>query len=180
MSWLDCVREALRLALKELTQSAAGFEPPAFWVELQERYVESKVDYKASSQTLEGKLQEAGADAVRLLHWVKSLSDATIGTGQQVALLQRVFDEHFELVGQEQTVQRRRTLSSDRVQNPHAPDARYAVKGQGKKKKEHVGYKVQVDETVAKGKLAPCEPSRDVVCGIRTHAAQERDRKSVV
>ena len=175
MSWLDCVREALRLALKELTQSAAGFGPPAFWAELQERYVESKVDYKASSPTLERKLQEAGVDAARLLHWVKSLSDATIGTGQQVALLQRVFDEHFELVGPEQTVQRRTTLSSDRVQNPHDPDARYAVKGQGKQKKEHVGYKVQVAETVAEGKLAPGEPTRNFVCGILTHAAQESD-----
>jgi transposase len=175
MSWLDCVREALRLALKELTQSAAGFGPPAFWAELMERYVESKVDYKASSPTLERKLQEAGVDAARLLHWVKSLSDATIGTGQQVALLQRVFDEHFELVGEEQTVQRRTTLSSDRVQNPHDPDARYAVKGQGKQKKEHVGYKVQVAETVAEGKLAPGEPTRNFVCGILTHAAQESD-----
>src|SRR6058998_2988272 len=72
MSWLDCVREALRLALKELTQSAAGFGPPAFWSELQERYVESKVDYKASSPTMERKLQEAGVDAARLLHWVVS------------------------------------------------------------------------------------------------------------
>jgi len=175
MSWLDCVREALRLALKELTQSAAGFGPPAFWAELQERYVESKVDYKASSPTLERKLQEAGVDAARLLHWVKSLSDATIGTGQQVALLQRVFEEHFELVGPEQTVQRRTTLSSDRVQNPHDPDARYAVKGQGKQKKEHVGYKVQVAETVVEGKLAPGEPTRNFVCGILTHAAQESD-----
>ena len=175
MSWLDCVREALRLALKELTQSAAGFGPPAFWAELQERYVESKVDYKASSPTLERKLQEAGVDAARLLHWVKSLSDATIGTGQQVALLQRVFEEHFELVGPEQTVQRRTTLSSDRVQNPHDPDARYAVKGQGKQKKEHVGYKVQVAETVAEGKLCPGEPTRNFVCGILTHAAQESD-----
>ena len=175
MSWLDCVREALRLALKELQESAAGFGPPAFWMQLQERYVESKVDYKASSETLERKLQEAGVDAARLLHWVRSLSDATIGSGQQLALLQRVFDEHFELVGEGQTVQRRTTLSSDRVQNPHDPDARYAVKGQGKQKKEHVGYKVQVAETVVEGKLHPGEPTRNFVCGILTHAAQESD-----
>lgn len=34
-------------------------------------------------------------------------------------------------------------LSSQRVQNPHDPQATYAVKGEGTKKKEHVGYKVQ-------------------------------------
>src|SRR6266446_5939620 len=143
MSWLDCVRETLRLALKELEVSAAGFGLPAFWPELTARYVESKVDYNAGSQTLERKLQEAGADAARLLDWVKSLSDATIRTGQQVALLQRVFDEQFEVVGQGQSIQHRTSLSSDRVQNPHEPEAHYAVKGQGKQKKEHVGYKVQ-------------------------------------
>jgi uncharacterized protein YfdQ (DUF2303 family) len=39
-------------------------------------------------------------------------------------------------------------LSSERVQNPHDPEATYAVKGQGEKKKEHVGYKVQVAEFI--------------------------------
>jgi hypothetical protein len=34
------------------------------------------------------------------------------------------------------------------VQNPHDPDAQWSAKGQGKQKKEWVGYKVQVAETV--------------------------------
>jgi hypothetical protein len=51
-------------------------------------------------------------------------------------------------------------LSSDRVQNPHDPDATYGVKGEGQKKKEHVGYKVQVAETVSEVVLASGEPTR--------------------
>ncbi len=39
-------------------------------------------------------------------------------------------------------------LSSDRVRNPYDPEATCAVKGEGQKKKEHVGYKVQLAETV--------------------------------
>jgi hypothetical protein len=35
------------------------------------------------------------------------------------------------------------------VQNPHDPDAQWSAKGQGKQRKEWVGYKVQVAETVA-------------------------------
>lgn len=89
MSWLDCVRESLRLAWQELDESAAGFGRPAWWAELQERYVESKLDYKANAPTLEKKLQEAGQDAARLLNWVKSLSDETIPNGKKVTLLQR-------------------------------------------------------------------------------------------
>jgi hypothetical protein len=66
-------------------------------------------------------------------------------------------------------------LDSDRVQNPHDPEATYAVKGQGEQKKEHVGYKVQVAETVCQETLAPGEPTRNFLMGILTHAAYESD-----
>jgi hypothetical protein len=66
-------------------------------------------------------------------------------------------------------------LSSDRVQNPHDPQATYAVKGQGQQKKEHVGYKVQVAETVSEAKLAPGEPTRNFLTGIVTHPAHQSD-----
>ena len=176
MSWLDCVRESLRLAWQELEESAAGFGRPAWWGELRERYVESKLDYKANAQTLEKKLQEAGKDAARLLDWVKSLSDERIRSGQQGVLLQRVFDEQFEVAGAAEQVQHRQVLSSDRVQNPHEPEARYAAKGKGKQKKEHVGYKIQVAETVVEGLLSPGEPTRNFLTGMVPHPAQESDQ----
>ena len=45
-------------------------------------------------------------------------------------------------------------LGSERVQNPHDPEATYAAKGKGEQSKEHVGYKVQVAETVTEAVLA--------------------------
>lgn len=69
----------------------------------------------------------------------------------------------------------RKQLASDRVQNPHEPEATYAVKGQGDKKKEHVGYKVQVAETVSEAPLAPGEPTHNFIVGIVTHPAYESD-----
>jgi hypothetical protein len=66
-------------------------------------------------------------------------------------------------------------MSSDRVQNPHDPDATYGVKGEGEKKKEHVGYKIQVAETVGEAVLAPGEPTRNFIAGIVTHAAYQSD-----
>ena len=66
-------------------------------------------------------------------------------------------------------------LSSDRLQNPHDPDATYAVKGQGRQKKEHVGYKVQVAESVSEAVLASGEPTRNFLLGIVTHRAYESD-----
>jgi hypothetical protein len=66
-------------------------------------------------------------------------------------------------------------LRSDRVQNPHDAEATYAVKGQGAQKKEHVGFKIQVAETVKEGELAPGEPTRNFLTGILTHRAHESD-----
>lgn len=66
-------------------------------------------------------------------------------------------------------------LDSARVQNPHEPEATYSVKGQGEKKKEHVGYKIQVAETVAEVVLAAGEPTRNFIVGIVTHPAYEHD-----
>lgn len=66
-------------------------------------------------------------------------------------------------------------LSSERVQNPHDPEATYAVKGQGQQKKEHVGYKVQVAETVSEAQLAPGEPTRNFLTGMVTHPAHQSD-----
>jgi hypothetical protein len=69
----------------------------------------------------------------------------------------------------------KKQLASDRVQNPHEPEATYAAKGQGEKKKEHVGYKVQVAETVCEVSLVPGEPTRNFIVGIVTHPAYESD-----
>ena len=69
----------------------------------------------------------------------------------------------------------KKQLASERVQNPHEPQATYAAKGQGDNKKEHVGYKVQVAETVSEAKLAPGEPTRNFIVGILTHPAYESD-----
>lgn len=71
-------------------------------------------------------------------------------------------------------------LNSDRVQNPHDPEATYAVKGQGQQKKEHVGYKVQVAESVSEAVLAPGEPTRNFLTGIVTHPAHESDELGAV
>jgi len=66
-------------------------------------------------------------------------------------------------------------LDSARVQNPHEPEATYAVKGKGEQKKAHVGYKVQVAETVCEATLTPGEPTRNFIVGIVTHPAYESD-----
>jgi hypothetical protein len=66
------------------------------------------------------------------------------------------------------------------VQNPHEPEATYSVKGKGEKKKEHVGYKVQVAETVSEAKLAPGEPTGNFIVGIVTHPAYESDDTGAV
>jgi hypothetical protein len=175
MSRLDCVRESLRLALKELHETLSAADRPAAWSRWWERYVESQTDYRATAETLLRKLVEAGTDTQALLAWLAQVQEAT-GQGPQVSLLRRVFREQFELVGAaEFQPKARQDLISERVQNPHDPEATYAAKGRGENKKEHVGYKVQVAETVVAQALAPGEPTRNFVVGMVTHAARDSD-----
>jgi transposase len=61
------------------------------------------------------------------------------------------------------------------VQNPHDPEAQWAAKGQGKHKKEHVGYKVQVAETVQSEKLGKGEPTPSFITAMVTQPASASD-----
>jgi transposase len=175
MSRLDCVRESLRLALRELDGSVGAEARPVFWLELWERYVESQLDYRASSEALGRKLTEAGTDTARLLAWVQEPTRKLLAAGPQVLLLGRVFQEQFEVSAAQTLPKNKVELRSDRVQNPHDPEATYAAKGEGSKKKEHVGYKVQVAETVTQARLEPGEPTQNFLTGIVTHAAYQSD-----
>jgi transposase len=176
MSRLDCVRETLRLALQELAQKMPAEARPGWWPLLWERYVDSQADYRAPLETLARKMVEAGTDAQQLLGW---LAAKEWGWGPQAQLLARVFAEEFEVLAGTGALQpkTKEQLSSERVQNPHDPDATYAAKGRGEQKKEHVGYKVQVAETVCEAVLAPGEPTRNFISGIVTHAARESDEE---
>ena len=177
MSRLDCIRESLRLALQELEPLIESPARPAYWAEFWERYVESQVDLRASTETLTRKLVQAGQDAYQLLDWLQAGSQAQWLEGPQVQLLTRVFSEQFETVGESALPQPRakEDLDSARVYNPHEPEAAYASKGHGSHRKDHIGYKVQVAETVSEASLAMGEPTRNFLAGITTHAAQESD-----
>ena len=182
MSRLDCVRESLRLALQELAQPLKPEVRPEWWPRLWERYVDSQADYRAALETLARKMVEAGTDAQQLLDWLASPAAKEFAGGTQVQLLARVFGEQFEVVAATGVTQpkTKEQLSSARVQNPHDPDATYAAKGTGDQKKEHVGYKVQVAETVTEAVLAPGEPTGNFISGILTHAARESDEEGAL
>jgi len=235
MSRLDCVRETLRLALRELEPATGAEARPVFWAGLWERYVESQVDYRASTETLARKMVEAGADAWQLLEWLGSPAAGQANSKPQARLLARVFQEQFEVMPGGAAPRDKELLSApalpttappepqlsnsvagakpttapepssgpaatpleltlsapaaaaevrardkdqvptDCVRNPHDPEAMYSVKGQGHQKREHVGYKVQVAETVCEATLTAGEPTRNFIVGMLTHPAQESD-----
>jgi len=170
MSRLECVRETLRLALQELERALGGLSRPEFWSVLRERYVENKLDYRTESSVLARKMKLAGEDAAQLLAWIKELADKTPGQGEQVKLLERVWSEHFEL-DTSSAMQQRDSQPPGAVHNPHDPEAQWAAKGQGKKRKEHVGYKVQVAETVAETTVAKGQPTPNFITAIVTQPA---------
>lgn len=170
MNSLECTRETLRLALQELAERAASFGQPCWWSLLWERYVEGGYDYKSGEETLRAKLQQAGEDTLALWRWVSALSDATLACGPKTRLLGRILEEHFE-VGEGGTVRARACGVPGALQNPHEPDAQWAAKGQGRHKKEVVGYKLQVAETVPEGPRQKGEPTAAFLTAMETQTA---------
>jgi hypothetical protein len=168
----------MRLVLKEIAATLPTPEQPPWWPLLWDRYVDSQTDYRASMESLARKFVEAGQDAQQLLSWA---AESKWAAGKRVQLLRRVFGEQFELTDPAAPQPRtKEQLSTERVQNPHEPEATYASKGNGEQRKEHVGYIIQVAETVSEAVLAPGEPTRNFIVGVVTHAARESDEEGAI
>ena len=148
LSALECVRETLALALEELKPRLKSEQLPEFWELLWERYVESKLDYKSSEETLRAKQRQAGMDCLQLLEWLKP-SPVELREGKQVALLREVFAQQYVIEGPGKAVPVK-VHATGVAQNPHDPEAQWSAKGKGKHKQEWVGYKVQIAESVPK------------------------------
>ena len=173
MGTLECVRESLRLALEELAGEVGEAQRPEFWSRLWERYVDSQPDYKASAETLKQKMVQTGEDLLELRTWLAGQVE-TVRQGEKVQLLERVWSEQFE-VAEGQQVVRKTEIPATPVQNPHDPEAQWCTKKTGDARKEWVGYKVQVAETVPEGPLEPGEPTPALITGIVTQSATGSD-----
>jgi len=173
MGTLECVRESVRLALEELGETVSEEQRPGFWSRLWERYVDSQLDYKASAETLKQKTTQAGQDVLELRTWLATQPEAW-RQGEKVRLLERVWSEQFE-VAEGQQVVRKTEIPATPVQNPHDPQAQWCTKKTGDAKKEWVGYKVQVAESVPEMPLKPGEPTPALITGIVTQPATGSD-----
>jgi len=171
MSRVENVRETLRLALKEL--DGQSLSKPTWWESLWERYVCTKLDYQLSTAQLRQRMLQAGVEGLEVLNWAKNLEPAA-AAGPQVKLLARVLEENFEWTAGQAPVDRD-CQPAGAVQNPHEPQAQWGTKGQGRQRKEHVGYKTQVAESIPEQKLAKDEPTRAFVTGIVTQPATGSD-----
>ena len=169
LSLTELLRETLRLALKELHANADVRRPP-FWPVLWERYVESKIDWRLDEATLREKQLQAGQDITLLLAWAGE-QEAAVAQGRQVQLLRRVWDENFVTVEGKLQLHPQPAAA---VKNPHDPDAAWCTKS-GDGKKDWVGYKAQVAETVPGRPLEPGEPTASFITAIETQAATESD-----
>jgi len=175
LSRLECVRETMRLAMQALACEEA-VERPEEWSLWWERYVESKPDYKAKTETLRLKMNQAGQDVYKVLSWAGDLPEK-VRQSEAVELLGRVFDEHFEFT-QDNGVVQRRTVPAGAVQNPHDPQAQWSCKNTTKQKK-WVGYKAQIAETVEEQPREKGEPTKNVITAMVTQKATASDKAAL-
>jgi len=148
MSWLECAQRTLGLALEALESVVPGAERPGFWERLWACYVEGELDWRLSEAESKERYWQCGQDMGELLRWATQKSPE-LGELHALKLLQRVFEEQFEMV--EGRLQPRLRRVKGAVQNPYDPDAHFADKGS----KKWVGYKVHVVESVD-----PTEPAK--------------------
>ena len=175
MSRLECVREAMRLALEAL-ESEERLSRPESWPQWWERYVESKPDYKAKVEILRLKMNQAGQDAHAMLSWVKTLPEEVRKIGA-LEVLGKVFEENFECTEQG-AVDQRRAQPAGAVHNPNDPEAHWSCKDTTKRK-EWVGYKAQVAETVEEEPREKGEPTKSVITAIVTQDAIASDKAAL-
>jgi transposase len=168
LSLTELLRETLRLALKEL-HARQDLARPDFWPVLWERYVENKIDWRLDEPTLKDKQLQAGQDITLLLAWAKA-QDPAVAAGKQMQLLARVLEENFIT---EQGKLQLHSQPAGSVKNPHDPEATWSAKADGKK--QWIGYKAQVAETVSDQPLEPTEPTASFLTAIETQTATQSD-----
>lgn len=169
MSRLECAMETLRLALEDLEQEVLGSKRPKFWERLVGLYGQSQLDWRLGKAERQSRYRQCGQDMKELLEWIDR-NRPKLSERETVKLLRRVFGEQFEVI--QGNLQPTRTRPPRSVQNPHDPDAHYADKG----KKQWVGYKVHVAETVDPSEPAKAkgEPAEHFITEIlTTEAAQD-------
>lgn len=169
LSLLELLRETIRLALQEL-HGHTDLPRPPFWAALWERYVESKVDYRLDESTLRDKQLRAGQDMTLLWAWVAELG-AGVGDGKQVQLLKRVLDENFRGEDGKLVLY---VQPATAVKNPHDPEATWCTKGTDGKK-DWIGYKAQLSETVPDRPLERGEPTAAFLTAVETQLATGSD-----
>lgn len=173
MGRLELVRETIRLFLEailnmELQASLAD------WSLFYERYIDSDIAWhKIKQDALASKFQQSGHDMLALLTWAQD--HPAVLAHSQFRLLQRVFDEQYELT--DQGPQRRKREGSGVVKNPHDPDIQWATKDPTHKTGWE-GYKVQIAETVPEGEASQRskgEPTTSFITEVTTTEAIASD-----
>jgi transposase len=182
MGRLECVRETLRLALEELEDSAPQEVRPGLWRLWRERYVENRLDFRAKPEALQVQLRQAGEDIAGLLCWIDQTASEPWSSGAQVELLRRVFAEQFEAPApsaQAPVPVPKEKTPAGAVKNPHEPQAQWAKKGSGAQKKEVIGYKTQIGETVGERPRPKGHPTEQFLTAIETQWATASDERGL-
>lgn len=168
MGRLEHTRATIRLLLEDL--EADGLLPEA-WSEYWECYVAHKLEHRMDVATLQKKLVQAGRDMLAI--WQEAAGNWRIHSCDGFVLMQRVFLENFELDSRE-GLQKRASLPSNSLQNPHEPEAQWSSKARTKDK-SWVGYKQQVAETVEAEPRQPGEPTASFLTAMVTQSAIESE-----
>jgi transposase len=148
LSRLECVAETLRVALEAIVVAAPAWAQTHIPTSWRERYGRRIEDYRLPKGQAQREAFAAtvGADGLALLAALAAPeTPARLRELPAVGLLQRVWDQHFDVAADRVWLREATALPpvAEQIETPHEPEARYGVKrGHG-----WVGYKVHLTET---------------------------------
>ena len=142
----EIIHQTLCMFYKSLDKAAKSklFVVDRKQLELLMKEESSKTVYHSTKDELRGRLQTIGILICNLLDSLEYLET------EPYQLLQRVFNEQYKVIENEQIELRpREEISSSSLQSPHDPDSAYRNKGDQTVK----GYSVNITETCSKDNL---------------------------
>lgn len=147
MGDVEVVREGLRLAISDLISSDAKWVMQHIPASMIKTYKRAMPNYRMSQQELQEFIQETGEEARWLLDQVALHGSVELQQLPVVMQLRQIWEEQYQYVSEPDhnlEVRQGKDYVTNRIRNPHDPQATYGVK----RDRSWVGYKVHITESL--------------------------------
>lgn len=171
LSRLELVWETLRKALRAMKREAPAWYSTAIPSAFHDVYSERQSDWRLSKEEVAQKMQQAGSDGYWLLDLIEASAPPAVQALSEIEILRTVLGQQFERRESKVQVRQPPIKGKDVIASPHETEARWAKK----RRKEWIGYKLHLTETISDKE----EGIFSFITDVETSAANDDDSEMV-